>query len=590
MAAAVPRPRRTDRAPGSRPVRGLRRTAASLAGCTIVAVGCAPANTPPNIEVRAGGAVVTQVVDAYGDAGRMPSAAVDADGNPVVGYLLLKKQLKTGELPQPVVPNTPQPPAVVMATFLPDQGYWSRRSVTPQDYTKAKGLAQGIAFSDGTPQPGVNTAVAVDKDGHHHVAWATPLGVFYSSDVPGETALPDAPPVFSDPQQVAPGPATGVSIALDSAGNPSLAFYAGNQVMEATLQGKDWTADVMATVGPCTDCPPVRTAIQVGGGVGPVVAYTDPAHGDPVVTSRTEPLPNSFSGPFVSSTVQAGTGGFGISLALGKDGSAHVAYYGKDGKVYEGEADRVGGAWTVNTISTPSASPSPSSSTGPDTSGWTTGVGVTDAGTVSVTWADPSQNVIMLATGNAGALKADAVPESDGGRSPALAVSPDGRSFVLPFYDSVQQHLNVATPAIAGLAAPSPTPSPPPTGPPELCQPSGSTDLSISAKAIAFDVSCLAAPVGTPFTIAFDNQDAGIPHNVDIYKDAAFSEHLAGATGPTDTIIGPTTTTYDVDALSAGTYFFKCDVHPNMTGIFVVAKASGGSTGSSASPSPSPSG
>jgi plastocyanin len=259
-----------------------------------------------------------------------------------------------------------------------------------------------------------------------------------------------------------------------------------------------------------------------------------------------------------------------------------VAYYSKDGKVYEADHASPPGstAWTVHELA---GAQKPTA----DTSGWTTGIGVTDSGTVSVAWADTTEDVIMLATGSGGTFAADAVPESDGGRSPSLAVSPDGRSFVLPFYDSVAEHLNVAAPAIAGLAAPSPTPSPPPTGPPELCQPTGSTTLSITAKAIAFNVSCLAAEAGTAFTIAFDNQDAGIPHNVDIYKDAAFSQHLAGATGPTDTILGPSQTTYDVDPLSAGTYFFKCDVHANMTGVFVVAKAGSGSSGSSASPSPS---
>jgi plastocyanin len=33
---------------------------------------------------------------------------------------------------------------------------------------------------------------------------------------------------------------------------------------------------------------------------------------------------------------------------------------------------------------------------------------------------------------------------------------------------------------------------------------------------------------------------------------------------------GPTTVTYDIPALDAGTYYFHCDVHPTMNGSVVV--------------------
>lgn len=103
-------------------------------------------------------------------------------------------------------------------------------------------------------------------------------------------------------------------------------------------------------------------------------------------------------------------------------------------------------------------------------------------------------------------------------------------------------------------------------GPPPGCTPSG-TALSISASNLSFGTDCLAAPAGTPFTLEFRNEDPGVPHNVAIYEDES------GATGlfRGETFEGVDTVTYEVPALARGTYFFRCDVHPQqMTGTLVV--------------------
>jgi plastocyanin len=89
--------------------------------------------------------------------------------------------------------------------------------------------------------------------------------------------------------------------------------------------------------------------------------------------------------------------------------------------------------------------------------------------------------------------------------------------------------------------------------------------VTVAAKDLKFSTSALSAPADEPFQIAFDNQESA-PHNVAIYRDASASDKMFGS----DPFSGPALVTYDVPALAPGTYFFRCDVHPDMSGQLAV--------------------
>jgi plastocyanin len=89
--------------------------------------------------------------------------------------------------------------------------------------------------------------------------------------------------------------------------------------------------------------------------------------------------------------------------------------------------------------------------------------------------------------------------------------------------------------------------------------------IQISAKDLKFSTAQLNAPADKAFGIVFDNQE-GVPHNVAIYKDQSASQKIFGQ----DPFGGPKAVTYQVGPLAAGSYFFRCDVHPDMKGTLTV--------------------
>ena len=113
-------------------------------------------------------------------------------------------------------------------------------------------------------------------------------------------------------------------------------------------------------------------------------------------------------------------------------------------------------------------------------------------------------------------------------------------------------------------AAPSGSSAPSVASPGGASSGTGGTTLSQIAAGAAYRSTSLAAPASQPFQIAFDNQDAGIPHNIQI-ADPSGKLVFEG-----DTINGVAQTTYNVPALAAGAYRFSCKWHSNMVGDLTV--------------------
>ena len=95
----------------------------------------------------------------------------------------------------------------------------------------------------------------------------------------------------------------------------------------------------------------------------------------------------------------------------------------------------------------------------------------------------------------------------------------------------------------------------------------------LAAADIAFDPTSLTVPAAEPFTLRFHNQDADTQHNVDIFDNDAFTGEPVFAG---EIVTGVTEIDYPVPPLEPGPYFFRCVVHPNMTGEMEAAEGEGG--------------
>ncbi len=115
-----------------------------------------------------------------------------------------------------------------------------------------------------------------------------------------------------------------------------------------------------------------------------------------------------------------------------------------------------------------------------------------------------------------------------------------------------------ASPPPGGSPPPGSPPGSGPPGSPGASLPAG--DVTITAVNTTFTTPNVTAPADRPFAIVFDNQDQGQPHDVDI------SDANGGSVFDGEITTGPAVTVYEVPAMAAGAYDFRCSVHANMTG------------------------
>ena len=505
-----------------------RKLAPRLLVLALIATGCARANIvvePGTIEETS---FVTQVADFAGDVGQGLSLTTDAEGNPHMAYLAFEDPETAAATPQPEVPGAPELPAVKHAHLV--GGAWTRSFV-----------AQGTGI-----EPGDETAIAVDPNGVHHIVWTEGGNLLYSNNAEGGA--------FSEPETVAEGEVSGPSIAVGSNGVPLVAFYQSGGLAEPDVAipvvrvalGNEggWAPETAAEASPGE---PATTAIGLSG-ADALVAYG--SEGRTFLARK--------AGEVWESEEADPDGGLGVSMSIDAEGNPHLAYFDVSGLVRHSHSID-GGAWETTDVGG-----------GADTQSRTS-IAVDAEGIHHIVW-QTADGVAYANNAEGSFADQDVPPEASSGQIPRIGKGPEA-IVGLAWYDPEGTEVQLA---VRGggeplLAMPQPTatgaqPPATPTGPPP-CEPAG-TELSIVAQGIAFDQDCLAAPAGQAFTIQFDNQDQGLPHNVAIYGTGppAADPLFQGEVFP-----GPDSRTYQVDALDAGQLYFQCDIHPDMSGTFVVA-------------------
>lgn len=98
----------------------------------------------------------------------------------------------------------------------------------------------------------------------------------------------------------------------------------------------------------------------------------------------------------------------------------------------------------------------------------------------------------------------------------------------------------------------------------------GPVTVSLTAQNQLFDKRSLSAGASATFTVTLENRDPGILHNVAFYTSRAATQLLT-PTAKTELVQGVSQQTLTFTPPRAGSFFFRCDAHPEtMNGSFVV--------------------
>jgi plastocyanin len=541
-------------------VRGRLGVIAILLGLLSGACSSIPA---AEVQGPEGRQFIPTVPDSVDDVGLGPSIAVNDEGLPTISYYGFVAKLAEGEIPQTRPVGSPflttedgEDAAAVLISALTSDQIWDRGAIaqpreSPAGLPIPFGPVAEPSLASLKPEQAKGTDIALSGT-DIHATWAADTGVWYGVG-----------PNFEVSRVEGTSDAGAPSVAVDGSGVPIVAYSVGSEVRVAEPQGDGWKITPVTRLSGCGDgCPP---STQVGFlGDEPIVVVADPGSGDLIAARRA-------GDAWITEVVTTGVTG-GASLATAGD-TATISFLTASGVAV---ASGGFGSWSTDEVATLKGG----STTDPASAPPGTGVAVDGEGTVWVSWQDADG--IHLASSSDNAYEEVEVNGTAGGVMPSIAVTEDGSSVFVAWYDPEEGDLRMGAYAEVGdllIAAPSPAPKVS-VAPAAGCGDDGKIALDLVAKDVAFDPQCLVAPAAEGFQVNFDNQDAVTttgPHNVVIATDQG-----AIATDPiakSPDVAGPDQVTFDVPAIDAGDYFFQCTFHPTMTGTLVAIEGGGGAGG-----------